>query len=102
ERTPIATLSRDELAPGDTIRVRNLRSGEHDEVRLLENGRARLTIAGDAMDDQEKSIRFGLGELERGESYTFTGTEAVDKGVGDPMVIEIVKAGQAAPTRVID
>src|SRR5690606_23378099 len=32
ERTPIATLSRDELAPGDTIRVRNLRSGEHDEV----------------------------------------------------------------------
>jgi len=95
----IATLGPNELAPGDTLRATNLRSGEHDTVRLDENHQARLAVAADAMSPTEKRARLKLPELT--ERFIFEGRMALDMELGDPFEIEVFDGETAERKRVV-
>lgn len=93
---PFAELGPEDFAPGDRVRLTNLRSDEHAEVLVTEDLRVRLAVAADAIKAPEKQSILtseGLMDLSKKVKHTFEGTELFQRGWADPMRVEIYGLG---------
>jgi len=100
QRLTFANLGPDELAPGDRMRVTNLDSGEWEEIRIDDERRARMGVAGDAMSATEKRARLDLDPDSEDGPMVVDGETALR--LGDPYRIEILPPLGETPKRVVD